>query len=243
MSPKRPERAFDPDHFAIRTPATVENRGTYDDRLNRILTAATLVIARDGYEKASMRAIASAAGVSLAGLYHYLDSKDHLLFLIQSRAFNSLLATLRERLLGVDDPIDQLRVMVRSHVSYFAANMAALKVCSHELDSLSGPAYEQLRQTRHDYYGLVRSMVDRIIESSNEHSRLDAHVATMSLFGMLNWLYRWYDPTAGLSPTRLANQITAQFLGGLLSASEQSTNDRHRSDAGRKAAPARSAKS
>ena len=84
--------------------ASSDNRESYDDRLNHILAAATDVIARVGYEKASMRQVASAAGVSLAGMYHYFDSKERMLFLIQFRAFSALLSTLKEKLHGSGRP-------------------------------------------------------------------------------------------------------------------------------------------
>ena len=192
-----------------------EARVTYDDRLNHILEAATRVIARVGYEKATMRQVAKEAKVSLAGIYHYFDRKERLLFLIQFRTFNSLLNNLREKLHGVDDPVEQLRVMVRAHVSHFAANMDALKVCSHELDSLTGAAYEEARQLRRDYYELTRGIVDRVLDAHAPDTVLERHVATMSLFGTLNWLYRWYDPKRGRSPTTVANQLTSQFLHGI----------------------------
>jgi AcrR family transcriptional regulator len=195
---------------------SLDRRGGFNDRLNHILEAATVVIARQGYRKASMRAIATATGVSLAGLYHYFDSKDTMLFLIQFRTFTSLLSNLREKLHGVSDPVEQLRVMIRAHVSYFAANMAALKVCSHELDSLSGDAYDETLRIRREYYELTRSVVDRVIGDAGENGSLDRRVATMSLFGTLNWLYRWYDPKKDRSPTALANQISTQFLQGVL---------------------------
>jgi AcrR family transcriptional regulator len=200
------------------TPAarSTDARETYDDRLNHILEAATDLIAREGYERASMRAVAKAAGVSLAGLYHYFDCKEKMLFLIQFRTFSALVNGLREKLHGVTDPVEQLRVMVRAHVGHFAANMAALKVCSHELDSLNGEAYEEARQLRRDYYKLCRAIVDRVFETEAPNSALDRHMATMSLFGMLNWLYRWYDPKRGRSPTAVASQLAAQFLNGVL---------------------------
>ena len=192
-------------------------RETYDQRLSRVLEAATDVIAQVGYERASMRAVARAADVSLAGLYHYFDSKKKMLFLIQFRTFSSLVSGLREKLHGISDPLEQLRVMVRAHVSYFAANMAALKACSHELDSLSGEAFEEARRVRRDYYDLARGIIDRIFDAhALDAKALDRHVTTMCLFGMLNWLYRWYAPKRGYSPTTVANQIAAQFLHGVL---------------------------
>jgi len=196
---------------------TSDARGTYDERLNRVLEVATDLIARDGYERASMRAVAKAADVSLAGLYHYFDCKETMLFLIQFRTFSSLVHNLREKLVGVSDPIQQLCVMVRAHVSYFAANMAALKACSHELDSLTGDAYEEARRLRREYYELAREIVDRVFNTHTPSDKtIDPHVATMSLFGMLNWLYRWYVPKRGHSPTTVANQITTLFLHGIL---------------------------
>ena len=215
MISRKTEQLFGPESEPT-TPRTSAGRESYDDRLSHILAAATGVIARDGYQKASMRAVAKAAGVSLAGLYHYFDSKEKMLFLIQFRTFSALLSHMKEKLHGVDDPVEQLRVMVRAHVGYFAANMAALKVCSHELDSLTGSAYEEARQIRHSYYNVTRSIVDRIMDNHEPSSSLDRHTATMSLFGTLNWLYRWYDPNGGCSPNVLGNQIARQFLEGVV---------------------------
>jgi len=215
------ERTFELSPGAADAPVSQHAHASYDERLNQILAAATELIARDGYERASMRAVARAAGVSLAGMYHYFDSKERMLFLIQFRTFNSLLSGLKEKLVGVSDPVEQMRIMIRAHVGYFAANMAALKTCSHELDSLSGESYDQTRRIRREYYDLTRGIVDRIFELHELDSSRDRHVATMSLFGMLNWLYRWYDPRRGRAPTVVANQLATQFLQGLLGGEEE----------------------
>lgn len=196
-------------------------RSSYDERVNHILSAATETFARLGYEKASMREVAKASGVSLAGLYHYFDSKERILFLIQFRAFGSLLNNLREKLSGVDDPDEQLRVMVGEHLAYFAANMGALKVCSHELDSLTGSAYSDTRNIRLEYYGVTRAIIDRLLDAHSSNGTIDRHVTTMVLFGTLNWLYRWYDPQRGPAVSTVANQIADQFLCGLFGCAQK----------------------
>ena len=210
------ERPFDVRPPATHAPVTDRAPATYDERVNHILEAATETIAAVGYERASMRTVARAAGVSLAGLYHYFPSKERMLFLIQYRTFNALLNNLREKLHGVEDPVEQFRVVVRAHVGYFAADMAALKVCSHELDLLSGAGYEETFRIRREYYRVVRAIVGRLLETHAPGSTLDPHVATMSLFGMLNWLYRWYNPKRDRSPSTIANQLAMQFLHGVL---------------------------
>ncbi len=217
MDSQKAEQLFDSRLPQAASRGNSDARGTYDDRQDRILEAAAEVIAREGYERASMRAIAKASGVSLAGMYHYFDSKEKMLFLIQFRTFNALVGHLREKLHGSEDPIEQLRILVRAHVSYFVAHMAALKVCSHELDSLTGEAYQETRTIRREYYLLARSVVERLLaKRSGANGSSDPRVATMSLFGTLNWLYRWYDPSRGPPPNAIANQIAGQFLGGVL---------------------------
>lgn len=216
------EQTFENGSHANHTKATHVARDTYDERQTHILEAATVVMARDGYQKATMRSVAREADVSLAGIYHYFDSKEKLLFVIQFRAFTSLLANLRERIHGVTDPVEQLHVMVRSHVGYFATRIHALKVCSHELDSLTGDYYDEIRRLRLDYYRMVRAIVDRVFENHASESPIDPHVATMSLFGMLNWLYRWYDPSSDRSHGKVAHQLSTQFLDGIIGSVHES---------------------
>jgi AcrR family transcriptional regulator len=165
-----------------------------------------------------MRAIAKAADMSLAGLYHYFDRKEQLLFILQFRVFSSLYSSLQEQLVGVEDARDRLCTMIRAHVTYFAAHMAELKVCSHELDSLSGETYEKAREIRVAYYMLTREIIARVVKDHPPEYPVDLHVATMSLFGTLNWLYRWWNPSGPTSPKAVAMQITNQFLAGISTA-------------------------
>ncbi len=214
---QKPEQPFDTLVPATPTQTKFGTLDNYDERLNHLLAVITQIIAREGYHDASMRKVAKEAGVSLAGLYHYFDSKEEMLFLIQFRSFSSLLNNLKEKLHGVNEPTAQLRVMVGGYVSYFSENLMALKICSHELDSLAGSAYESCREVRHEYYLLARGIIDRILTTEVPNSTLDPRIATMSLFGTMNWLYRWYNPKRDCAPKTLAKQISDQFLQGLLS--------------------------
>ncbi|MCP3902254.1 MAG: TetR/AcrR family transcriptional regulator [Planctomycetes bacterium] len=210
MDWRKTDQAFDSEE-----PSAPSGRGKFESRRNHILGAATHVFAQVGYEKASMRAIARAADLSLAGLYHYYESKEQILFVMQFRVFSSLLTNLREKLHGIEDPVERLRVMIHEHVSYFAAHMAELKVCSHELDSLGGEAYEETRAIRREYYAVSREIIENVVQLNPPAWPVNLHVATMALFGTLNWLYRWYSPDGDGSSRTVATQITNQFLSGL----------------------------
>src|SRR5260370_20708965 len=65
-------------------------------QLGKILDHATEVFCHKGYQGASMRDIARATGMSLAGMYHYLGSKERLLHPSLKTTFYHILSHLRE---------------------------------------------------------------------------------------------------------------------------------------------------
>ena len=68
----------------------------YDQRLDTLLAAAAKTFAERGYHATSMRDLARASGFSLAGMYHYVESKQALLFQIQDRCFVLVLEGARD---------------------------------------------------------------------------------------------------------------------------------------------------
>ena len=64
-------------------------------KLEMILRHSARVFAEKGYEGASIRDISRASGVSLSGLYYYVESKQKLLYLIQIHTFSTILSRLR----------------------------------------------------------------------------------------------------------------------------------------------------
>src|SRR3954452_6306970 len=90
-------------------------------RLAEVLDHATEVFCEKGYEGASMRDLSRASGMSLAGLYHYFESKERLLYLIQQHTFCTVMEQARERLREVTDPEQRVRVFIENHLEYFLA--------------------------------------------------------------------------------------------------------------------------
>src|SRR6516165_2837124 len=76
----------------------------FDRRLATLLEHAARIFCDKGYEGASMRDLSRATGMSLAGLYHYCESKEELLYLIQKHTFRTIIENLRDRLERSTDP-------------------------------------------------------------------------------------------------------------------------------------------
>ena len=193
---------------------TTDNRTpAFDSKRLHLLAAAARVFSEVGYDKASMRRIAKAAQVSLAGIYHYVASKEELLYWIQFHTFDSLLRDLESSLEGISGPRERLGAAVRNHVRHFGENMEELKVCARELDTLEGEAYDDVHERRRSYFEAFHELVKALQRSQGPH--LGSWLATANLFGMLNWFYQWYDAgRSRVSLDDLAAQQTALFLDG-----------------------------
>jgi TetR/AcrR family transcriptional regulator, cholesterol catabolism regulator len=187
----------------------------YDQKLEFILRTAARIFAEKGYHSTSMRDISRATKVSLAGLYYYCKSKEELLYLIQDNCFGHVLERLEERLKETVEPVARLRLVIENHLSFFAANMAEMKVLSHEADSLAGEMHAHVAGKKQQYTKLVRRILAEVQAQQATRRKIDLTVATYALFGMMNWIYNWYDPRGKLSVRELVDNITHLFLAGL----------------------------
>ena len=146
-------------------------------------------------------------------MYHYVTGKEELLFLIQYRTFSSLLDNFRQKADSTTDPQQKLRIMIENHIEHYVKHMDQLVVCTHELQTLEGNYYDQVFKKRKDYF-LDTLDIIKTIGAQGEGPAVDPHIATLYLFGMLNWIYMWHNPKINTSPKTLADQMAHLFLSG-----------------------------
>ena len=195
-----------------RAPAADTRRS--DRRQAEILSWCSKVIAEQGYERASIRRIAHEMGMSISALYYWFPSKEDLLFAIQYHAFRELVDQLEKKLAGVTDPEEKLRILVGNHLEYFLGRLDELTICSHELNTLKGKAWQRVWEVRRRYYNIALGIV-REIQAGHGSPGLQASLATLNLFGMLNWIYMWFNPKKDRSCQVLAREICDLFLHGI----------------------------
>ena len=188
----------------------------HDQKLEFILRTAARIFAEKSYHSTSMRDISRATNVSLAGLYHYCKSKEELLFLIQDNCFGRVLERLEERLAETPDPAQKLKIFIDNHLAFFAANMAEMKVLSHEADSLAGDLHQHVSGKKQKYTQLAREILSELQADQPEERRVDITAATYALFGMMNWIYNWYDPLGRLKVSGLVENVSRLFLHGFV---------------------------
>jgi AcrR family transcriptional regulator len=195
-------------------------------KFDHILNSATHVFYEKGYEGAGIRDIARHSRVSLAGLYYYVGSKEELLYLIQRRCFTTLLARLQEQLDAAGpDPEARLRILIHNHIQYFLQNREAMKVLSHEADSLTSSYAAEVAEIKRTYYRLCRGILEDL-KRKRKLKGLHPRLAMLSLFGMMNWIYTWYNPRVDPDADTLADQMADLFLKGVRAGPQVSSRAR-----------------
>lgn len=185
----------------------------FDRQLGKILEHATEVFCDKGYAGASMRDLSRATGMSLAGMYHYFGSKERLLYLIQKHTFSTILASLRHRLAEVNDPRQGIRAFIDNHLEYFLEHQQAMKVLSHEDEVLDGEYGREIARIKREYYRTCGELLDRY--KKEKGLEFDSRTAVLSLFGMMNWIYTWYNPRLDGKAQRLAQEMSSIFFSGV----------------------------
>jgi AcrR family transcriptional regulator len=185
----------------------------FDRRLAKILVHATNVFCEKGYAAASMRDLSRASGVSLSGLYYYFESKEELLYLIQKDTFSTIVARLRERLEEVSDPAERIRCFILNHLEYFLANQKAMKVLSHEDEVLANGFRSEIAAIKREYYRKCIELLDNYKRATG--LEFSSRTAVLSLFGMMNWIYTWYNPRVDADARQLAREMGDIFLTGV----------------------------
>src|ERR1700687_4891109 len=183
-------------------------------RLGEVLDHATDVFCEKGYEGASMRDLSRASGMSLAGLYYYFESKERLLFLIQRHTFSTIVQRLKGRLEGVIDQEERVRIFILNHLEYFLANQQAMKVLSHEADALTNSFASEVAAIKREYYRICVGLLDEL--KRDDGLQFSTRIAVLSLFGMMNWIYTWYNSRIDADPGEIAREMGDIFLRGVM---------------------------
>jgi AcrR family transcriptional regulator len=185
------------------------------ERKREIRAKAAEVFAARGFDRASIRDVAAATEMSLAGLYYYYRGKDEILFDIQYEAFQTLLEGVAEQLAGVRDPVEKLDRVIAQHCGFFASHLSEMKVMSRESEQLDGKFARDVGELRRRYVRLVRGILEEVAKN-HEPRDLPTDTTVFLLFGMMNWMYTWYDRKRDGGPDEIARQVRTLFLHGFL---------------------------
>lgn len=187
----------------------------YDEKLQRILKISARIFAEKGFHRTSVRDISRATKMSLAGLYYYFTTKEELLYLIQERCFVTLLQRWDRAATPDVDVRTRIRIFAENHLSFFCHNMHEMKVMAHEDESLTAEFQVKILVLKRRYVKVIMDLI-RELQDREGRKGIDLRVATFSLFGMMNWIYTWYQPKRDLPLPQLMEQMLRIYFFGVL---------------------------
>lgn len=181
----------------------------------QILRAAADLFRDRGYRATTLADIAARLGMSKASLYGYFAAKEEILAAISRETigiFSRNLALISRSRLGADE---KLRRVVLSHVRSVVAHRSFLTVFFSEEANLPARLARALARQKDRYDKAVEAIVEEGIRQG-VFRPVPARLAVYGLLGMVNWLYKWYDPKGPLGPDDVARSYVDLLERGLL---------------------------
>ena len=187
----------------------------FDEKRRGILDVAAAVFADRGMEKASMSQIAAQAQVSKALLYHYYPSKDALIFAIITTHLDELDAAIA----AADDPGLEPALRLRRLVGAVLENYRGAdnqhKVQLNAAQALSETQRTEITAQERAIVRRFSAVLDAINPALNRPERPLLMPVTMSLFGMMNWVYMWFREGGQITRDDYAEVATTLILEGI----------------------------
>jgi TetR/AcrR family transcriptional regulator, cholesterol catabolism regulator len=185
--------------------------------LREICRTAARVFYDKGYDGASMQDIADAVGLTKAGLYHHVGSKDRLLFEIMNYGMDILDEVVVSKVRDIADARERLHDIIVGHIDLVVRTRdLEITVILHENRSLKGELRRTINSRKQAYIRLLEHTIAEVQAQTSAPPGISPRLAAFALLGMINWLYQWYHPDGPVKEVELADTYVDFFFRGLL---------------------------
>lgn len=194
--------------------AAPQTRRTGGRRAELVAVASRLFRER-GYHGVGMRAIAEAAGIQAASLYHHFTGKEELLLEAIYVVDRDMVIEHLPLLNGPGSHTDRLAELVRAHVRHIGANRDAWRVAGRELRALPPDRLESVQAFRRDYQRCIARHIAAGV-AVGEFTCADPRLTTLAILDTINGPNEWFDPDGRLTIDRIADhyaELVIRLLG------------------------------
>lgn len=183
-----------------------------DSRLPLVLDAAARLFRSHGYEGATVRQIAQAAGMQPGSLYCHFATKDELLLAVYVRGVEQITDAVLAATRRHTDPWARLEAACVAHLEAILRDDDYAQVVVRVRPSDAAAAQPQLVALRNRYEALFTALLGELPLARGT----DRHALRLMLLGALNWSQTWYRPDGRSNPRGIART----FVGLLRQAQE-----------------------
>jgi TetR/AcrR family transcriptional regulator, cholesterol catabolism regulator len=181
--------------------------------------AAIELFARRGYHATSMRALASAARVQPAAIYHWYPNKEAILIGLQDDFMDRLTERVEAAIARQERPALRLAAAVREHVAFHGVHRLAAFVTDSEIRALTEGPRTALIARRDAYQAIFSDLIrDGIRDGSLRCT--DAMIATYAILLQCTGVALWFDPAGPLRLEQVAELHVELVLGSVGASAE-----------------------
>jgi AcrR family transcriptional regulator len=196
---------------AAKPMATPEGRARNEEVFR---TAAQLMVQK-GYGATSIGDIAKEVGMTKAGLYHHINSKQDMLFQILQHALNRLQHAVIEPAKLLEDPEERLREIIRLNVRGIIDHGPEFTLLFPERHHLDPAQQEVVGERIQNYRTLMR---DALREMANQGKLrdLDTDIAQRHILQTIVGIARWYSEASVDDEDHLVQQTVDYHMAAIL---------------------------
>jgi len=210
----------------IDPPAEVEKPSDPKARHRQILETAARLIGAKGYEGTSIQDIAEACGLTKAGLYHHIQSKEHLLLQIQDYGMDVFEESVLAQVQSISDPLERLKACMEKNILLVTHGWSKeVTIILHEHATLTGEARAQINARKKRYVAFLERSFEEATRAG-EIRPVNPTVAAFAFLGMVLWIYKWYRPDGALTEEVIVREMGDIFFTGLKTPKPPATRSR-----------------
>jgi AcrR family transcriptional regulator len=185
-----------------------------DSPRGRLLDQAAQLFLQKGYERTTVRDLASAVGIQSGSIFHHFSSKEDILKAVMSEALVYFIEDLRAAIEAAQNPRHRLLACIRSELQFTIGpdTTAVMSLLISEWRSLSVEAQGDILHYRSRY---EQQWLD-VLNAAKEVGLVDGDVFVMRrlLAGAIHWTTTWFQLDGELSLEALANETLHLVCSG-----------------------------
>lgn len=180
-----------------------------------LVQEATSLFYEYGYVKTPIRKITENLNVENTIIYYYFKNKDELLFSIIEGIIDDMLRGLENVICCFPDPMDRVQQMIFFQISLLGDRKKEVKIFVEDTDKLTLEMQRKIRDKQRKIYDLYAGQFALLIETKSI-KKIEIPVINFTLFGSINWVYRWFKEDGPLSLEAVALRTIEILFAGLL---------------------------
>ncbi|MCE9650138.1 MAG: TetR/AcrR family transcriptional regulator [Parvibaculum sp.] len=181
-----------------------------------ILEEACHLFYAQGYEGATLDAVAERLNVTKPFIYSYYRNKAEILREISERGIRLCLAAIDETMEAGGPPLARLRVIVDRVTQLIIDNQEYIVVYQREEKNLEAQVARDIRKLRKAFDTRLEKLLAEGA-ASGAFAIDDTNFAAISISGLMSWVANWYVPGGRRSPSEVV-VLTQQMVMQMVSA-------------------------